>query len=134
MKTSRLSLVGNGHGAKIGNKMQPAIAAILTKDSVAAAARAVGIHENTLARWMKDPHFAKRLAEARSEVFSQAIGLLQNSATEAAETVVTVMRNKKGPVMSRLHAAQMVLQHAKKDARRKAEQGFSEETRKVRKL
>ena len=105
------------NSAKRASKQGPAIAAILTHDSLASAARSVGLGVNTLIRWMKEPAFAAALEEARSRVFDHAVGTLKNAASEAAEVLVTVMRDKKNSVATRLHAAQMVLQHVKKEER-----------------
>ena len=57
-----------GHGAKFGQKMEQAIAALLSHRSVEEAARAIGVGVNTLSRWMKQPEFEAALREARRRV------------------------------------------------------------------
>ena len=46
-----------GHGAKFDQKMEQAIAALLSHRSIEEAAREVGVSANTLSRWMKEPEF-----------------------------------------------------------------------------
>ena len=46
-----------GHGAKFEQKMQQAIAALLSHRSIEQAANEVGISSNTLQRWMKEAEF-----------------------------------------------------------------------------
>ena len=78
---SATKLIVVGHGSKMGLKMEPAIAALLSHGTVGAAAKAVGLGENTLLRWMKDPKFEKALSAARDQMFVHAMGRLQGAAT-----------------------------------------------------
>ena len=43
-----------GHGEKLSHKQEQAIAALLVAPSVAAAAQAIKVQDNTLLRWLKD--------------------------------------------------------------------------------
>ena len=54
-----------GHGTKFGQKMEEAIAALLTQRNIEEAAKAVGIAPNTLLNWMKVPEFQVAYREAR---------------------------------------------------------------------
>jgi hypothetical protein len=99
-----------GHGAKFGQKMEQAIAALLCHGSVEAAARAVGINPNTLLRWMKEPEFKAALWEARCTVAAQAMGRLQDAMGAAVTTVLKIMLDPNAPAGTRLRAAEIVLE------------------------
>jgi hypothetical protein len=101
-----------GHGAKFDQKMEPAIAALLTHRNMEEAARAVGISANTLLRWMKEPEFETALREARRRVSDRAIGRLQDAADAAATTVLKIMLDSNVPAGTRLRAAEVVLDRA----------------------
>ena len=101
-----------GHGAKFDQKMEQAIAALLSHRSIEDAAREVGISPNTLARWMKEPEFKAKSREARRTVFSQAIGRLEDAAGAAATTILKIMLDPNAPAPTRLRAAEVVLEQA----------------------
>jgi hypothetical protein len=101
-----------GHGAQFDQKMEPAIAALLSHRNVEDAARAVGISVNTLRRWMQVPEFQASCREARQKILSQAMGQLQNAAGAAAKTVLKIMIDPTVPAGIRLRAAEIVLEHA----------------------
>jgi hypothetical protein len=103
-----------GHGPRFEQKMEPAIAALLSHRSVEDAARAVGISVNTLRRWMQVPEFQAACREARRKILSQAIGQLQNAAGAASKTVLKIMVDPAVPAGIRLRAAEIVLEQAVK--------------------
>jgi hypothetical protein len=103
-----------GHGPRFEQKMEPAIAALLSHRNVEDAARAVGISVNTLRRWMQVPEFQAACREARRKILSQAIGQLQNAAGAAAKTVLKIMVDPTVPAGIRLRAAEIVLEQAVK--------------------
>ena len=101
-----------GHGAKFGQKMEQAIAALLSHSSVEAAARAVGISVNTLLRWMKEPEFEAAYREARRTTVSQSMARMQEASIAAAVTVLKIMLDSNAPAGTRLRAAEIVLEQA----------------------
>ena len=103
-----------GHGAKFGQKMEQAIAALLSHRNVEEAARAIGIGVNTLLRWTKEPEFEAACREARRAAFSQSIGRLQDAAGAAVTTVLKIMLDTSAPVGTRLRAAEVVLERSTK--------------------
>jgi hypothetical protein len=103
-----------GHGAKIGQKMEQAIAALLSHRSVEEAARAAGIGTNTLRRWMQKPEFKAACREVRRTVLAHTIGRLQDAASAAATTVMKIMLDPNAPAATRLRAAEIVLDQATK--------------------
>jgi transposase-like protein len=100
-----------GH-EKFGQKMEQAIAALLSHRSVDEAARVVGVSANTLSRWMKQPEFEVALREARRTISAQAFGRLQDAAGAAATTVLKIMVDSNVPPGTRLRAAEIVLERA----------------------
>src|SRR5580698_3630020 len=101
-----------GHGAKFGQKMEQAIAALLSHRNVDEAAREVGVSVNTLSRWMKQPEFEAALREARRRLAERAIGRLQDAVDAAAMTVLKIMLDSNVPAGTRLRAAEIVLERA----------------------
>jgi hypothetical protein len=101
-----------GNGARFRQKMEQAIAALLSHRNVEDAARAVGISTNTLRRWMQVPEFQAACRDARQKILSQAIGQLQNAAGAAAKTVLRIMVDPTVPAGIRLRAAEIVLERA----------------------
>jgi hypothetical protein len=103
-----------GHGTRFEQKMEQAIAALLSHRNVEDAARAVGVSVNTLRRWMQVPGFQAACREARRKILSQAIGQLRNAAGAAAKTVLKIMVDPTVPAGIRLRAAEVVLDQAVK--------------------
>jgi transposase-like protein len=101
-----------GHGTKFGQKMEQAIAALLSHRNVDEAAREVGVSVNTLSRWMKQPEFEAALREARRRLAERAIGRLQDAVDAAAMTVLKIMLDSNVPAGTRLRAAEIVLERA----------------------
>src|SRR5436189_5210209 len=101
-----------GHGSKLEQKQENAIAALLTQRNLEEAARAAGISVKTLLRWSKSPEFADALLTAKRAMFSQSIGRLQQASTAAVTTLLKIMLDPNAPAASRLRAADKVLAHA----------------------
>lgn len=110
----RLVLVVSGHGSKLGDKQEDAIAALLTQRNIEEAARATGISVKTLLRWQKLPEFKAAYRAARREAFSQTLARLQQAANPAVTTLLKMMVDQNAPAASRVRAADSVLDHARK--------------------
>lgn len=102
-----------GNSRKFRQKMERAVAALLSCRSVEEAARA-GIGRNTLKRWMKHPEFDTAYRETRAALLSQAVARLEAAADAAAKTVLKVMLSPNEPAGARLRAAENVLEQAAK--------------------
>jgi hypothetical protein len=74
-----------GHGDKLGRKAEVAIVALLAHPTMPEAARAAGISETTLWRWLQREDFQKRYREAQNKVFDGALGALQGATAEAVD-------------------------------------------------
>jgi hypothetical protein len=103
-----------GHGTKFSQKMEQAVAALLSCRTVEEAARAAGVGTNTLRRWMKQPEFEAALREARTALLSQAVARLQGASNAAATTILKIMLSPDAPAGARLRAAEIVLEQAAK--------------------
>ena len=100
-----------GHGSK-ARRMEEAVAALLDCRSVKEAAAAVGMHENTLLRWMSEPAFEAMYKDARRQVLNAAIGRLQGLVSVAVQTLHDVMVDGEAPSSSRVSAARATLETA----------------------
>lgn len=99
-----------GHGEKMGLKEDEAVAALLTHDSITAAAAAAGVCEKTLRTWLKDEDFLRAYRAARRTVVEAALAQLQRVTGEA---VMALRRNLTcGHAGSEIRAAVAVLDHA----------------------
>ena len=73
-----------GHGAKADRKREQAILALLAHPTIPEAARACGVSDKTLWRWLQDEEFRRSYREARRQVLEGAISNLQQATGEAA--------------------------------------------------
>lgn len=98
-----------GHGEKLSRNKEKAIAALLLKPSIPAAAKAVGIGERTLWRWLKDQQFKRAFKEARREVVRQAIAHVQAGLSEAVNTLKEIINDIDAPASARVSAAKAMI-------------------------
>jgi hypothetical protein len=99
----------SGHGEKLTRKQEAAIAALLSKPTIEKAAKACGIGEATLRRWLKDEGFQERYRAAKKQTLDAVMGRLRQIAGEAVETLREVAVNQEAPPSSRIAAARAVL-------------------------
>jgi transposase-like protein len=97
---------------------ESAIACLLTQPSITSAAKALGIHERTLRRWMHSEPFRSAYGEARQQVLVQTIAYLQRSTVEAVEVLLETLRDPDAPAGARVLAARTLLEYAFKGADR----------------
>src|SRR6185312_4812372 len=62
-----------GHGDKLGRKAEAAIVALLAHPTMPEAAKAAGVSETTLWRWLQRDDFRKKYREAQAKVFDGAL-------------------------------------------------------------
>jgi hypothetical protein len=79
------------------------VAALATGRSVAAAAEKVGVSERTARRRMADPAFRRRVDDLRAEVVAEALSVLNQSMSRAAEQLRELLESADEKV--RLRAA-----------------------------
>lgn len=107
-------MLTSGGKTKMTRKMEAAIAALLTSPTIGEAAAAVGIHEQTLWRWLQDSDFQVHYREAKRQAVAQAVARLQQASGEAVETLRSVMTDPEAPASSKVTAAKTILEMAVK--------------------
>jgi len=101
-----------GHGEKMSQKKDEAIAALISEPTIKAAAEKVGITPDTLRRWMDTSEFRKSYYEVRNATVTFAVARLQQATTEAVSTLQDVMNDVDSPASARISAAKTVLELA----------------------
>ena len=91
-------------------KQSEAIAALIQNRTMRDAAKAVGVGEATLFRWLRDQNFRDAYLTAKSQVVEQAISNLQNASGEAVDTLRQVMNDSNSPVSSKVTSARVILE------------------------
>ncbi|NPV90532.1 MAG: transposase family protein [Firmicutes bacterium] len=97
-------------GSKLTRKMEAAIAALLVAPTIADAAAVVGVHEQSLWRWLQREDFQERYREAKRQAVNQAVALLQQACSEAVETLRRIMADDEATASARVAAARTVLE------------------------
>lgn len=93
-------------------KQDRAILALLTSSTLSEAAKAAGIGEATLWRWLQLPDFQEAYREARRQAVNQAITRLQQATGEAVETLRNIARDDEAKDSARVTAAKVILEMA----------------------
>ena len=98
----------------MGARQTQALVFLLSEPTLQAAARAAGIGDRTLRRWLaEDDAFRAAYREARSESMRQATARLQATASEAVDTLRELLSLKERPDV-RARAALGILANATK--------------------
>jgi len=101
-----------GHGEKLTRKQDQAIGALLTEQTIAAAAEKVGVGEATLRRWLKLPEFLAAYREARREVMEKTMAQIQQASWASGTTLIKLLGASNESI--RLRAAVALLDQANK--------------------
>lgn len=83
--------------------------ALLTKNTVTAAAGAAGVGESTVYRALSDPVFRAALAQAEGEAVAAAGRKLVNLAESALNVLSDVLADPTTPAPTRVRAAETIL-------------------------
>ena len=89
-------------------RLDPLAAAVAGGATVRAAADAIGLSERTAYRLSGSVEFKRRVSELRTEATFAAVGILNNAASLAAETMVELLGKDHIP-KDRLSAAKMII-------------------------
>jgi hypothetical protein len=102
--------------AEIPSRLTPiqerAIVALLSNANTRTAAKAVGIDEATLWRWLQDQEFHAAYMTIRRESVSLSIARLQQSTMEAVNTLKAIAKDKKAPASARVMAARSIIEYS----------------------
>ena len=90
-------------------KQSAAVLALLSRPTLAEAAKAAHVNAATLWRWQQLPVFAAAFRQAQRAALGRAIAALHLAATEAVETLRAAMRDAEAPAASRVAAARATL-------------------------
>ena len=102
----------NGHGEKLRRRREMAIASLLAHTTILESARACGICESTMRRWLRDPEFVASYDEARQRILDAASEKLRAGTLQAALVLSAIAGDKKAPPASRVAAARSILESA----------------------
>jgi hypothetical protein len=83
---------------------------MLRHTNLPSAAKALGLNEKTLRRWLLIPEFQEKYRAAKRELIQGAIHTLLHAAGTATHTLVTIMQDAAQPASARVGAARCVLQ------------------------
>jgi hypothetical protein len=101
-----------GSGEKLTHKQELVIAALLTHATRADVARAAGVSEVTIWRWLKHPGMQTAYLAARRQVVSDAMAQLQAACSEAVQSLQAIIQDAEAPAGARVSAAKAVLELA----------------------
>jgi transposase len=109
-----------GHGQKLSANFDKAIDALLTTASLKDAAAKVGVHIQTLQRWLMDDAFNRVYTEAKQAMTKHARGHLMQSQIESVLVLRQVQMDRQASAGARVQAARTILElsrdHADYDA------------------
>jgi hypothetical protein len=74
----------NGHGEKLSRNAERVIAALLTEPTLSDAAKASGVSESSIGRWLKDDAFSRAYYDARRAALSAAVARLHGATSTRA--------------------------------------------------
>jgi transposase len=77
----------NGHGSRISQRQEQAIAALLSEASAEQAALKIGVPYRTLKRWMADTTFKASYAAARQGILERTVAKLLSACEQAVSTL-----------------------------------------------
>ncbi len=94
-------------------KQEEGLTALLNHPTVRDAAKAVGVDERTLHRWLDEPAFARAYRKARRQAFSQAISITQRYAPLAVQTLAKISNDQSAPHAARVSASTALLKFSR---------------------
>jgi hypothetical protein len=89
-----------------------ALSALVSYPTVMDAARACGLTDRTLRRYLEDPTFKEALRATRRQMVLQTIGALQSAGSEAVSTLRSVMTDSDATASAKVTAARIVLEQS----------------------
>ncbi len=104
-------------GGSVTVREERAITALVSEGSIRAAARASGISERTIYRYLEQEGFRRELAQAHEFIYAGALLRLRGLAGRAVEALEEVFSDPDARPSDRIAAAREVLTWAEKSAR-----------------
>lgn len=98
------------YGDKLPAKKARALSCLLSSRGFCEAAKAAGVGEATLWRWMREEDFSQAYAEARRQVVEVALANLQGACGKAVATLEAVLDDAVAPFSCKVAAARVILE------------------------
>jgi hypothetical protein len=99
---------------ELNAKQLRAIESLLSEPTTRAAAKAAGVSEVTLWRWLNEPAFAEAYREARSHLLETTLTALQSASGDAVKTLRNVLNDEQARPGEKVSAARAILEYALK--------------------
>ena len=106
----------NDNGAQensLSLRQQKAISLLITRPTRDAVLKELELSSHTLYRWMRDPAFKEELSRLQNEVIKDAMNVLRANMTKAADTLVSLLDDKRNPELRR-RVANDIISHVLK--------------------
>jgi hypothetical protein len=97
---------------KIKPQREVAIACLLSHPTLGRAAKAAGIAEITLRRWLKDFEFAEAYERARAKTIEHAVEHLKRTSLQAAGALQKVLEDMRASAAAKVSSARVILECA----------------------
>ena len=95
----------NGALSQLTPRQRRAIEALLSTGDISAAAKEVGVHRNSLHRWLQEPDFQAAVREAEAKAIDELSRMLVRLGRTAVGTLAKAMSDPKAPWPTRVRAA-----------------------------
>ena len=90
-------------------KQDKALTALLSADTVKDAAKAAGVNEATLWRWLQAPLFQQHYRSLRRQLVEAAVAQLQRDCTTAVRVLRQIAEDIQAPASARVTAARAII-------------------------
>ena len=88
---------------------EQALTALLREPTITLAAKASGVSESNIYRWMKEPLFKTAYREARREGYAHAVSLVQSYVPHAVQCLMKMVADASTPAAVRATCCGMLL-------------------------
>lgn len=95
----------NPTSGELTGKQRKAVEALLTTGEVSATAKEIGVHRDTIHRWLNQPAFQAAVRDAESRALDDLSRLLVRLGRTAAATLAKAMNDPAAPYATRVRAA-----------------------------
>jgi hypothetical protein len=93
-------------------KQEKALASLLALGEVKAAAKASGVGETTLWRWLKDETFAAAYRDGRRRLVEACASRLTTDSAKASKMLLDIAEDTSAPASARVSAARAIIENS----------------------
>jgi len=113
VRTENLDLVGTKGGAEPAlTGRVAALEALVEGAAVVEAARRAEVNVRTVTRWLKEPEFARQMAEGRALVVRQAVARAQAALERSVAMMLAIVEDPQASAHARVRAARTLFEVA----------------------